>query len=346
MTMWFIGAELVAYKNPANTSTSSWPLLFLAALAVITTLQHWFWRRDAQYFDTWLLGIDAFFYAVMSIVIWVLFRGWMGSLYFLFAFVYFGLFMAVRNRSEAAKPLALAAISLGIIYLTAAIPVQIGNRSWVSIAWAGEFLLLMWLARVIRLPASRYFAYALIVITAGRLLFIDTAVNISAFHPVFNLRFLTFAAVIIADYLGWFLLRRDRDILPDWGIPASTLVILANFLTLWLLSFEIWNYFNTSVLQGMAAATARNAQNLSLTAIWLVYAIILLDVGIARRSRAVRLGGLVLIAISILKVFIWDVFTLQTMYRVIAFVVLGVLLLVGGYLYQRYSVRIKEFLTK
>jgi uncharacterized membrane protein len=115
---------------------------------------------------------------------------------------------------------------------------------------------------------------------------------------------------------------------------------------LWLLSFEIWNFFDTRVLHGMADSVARNAQNLSLTALWLIYAVILLVVGIARRSRAVRLGGLILIAVSIVKVFVYDVFTLSTMYRIVAFVGLGILLLVGGFLYQRYSARIKAFLTK
>jgi uncharacterized membrane protein len=184
------------------------------------------------------------------------------------------------------------------------------------------------------------------VLTAGRLLFFDTVVKINNFQPIFNGRFLAYTASIVAAYLGFLLLRRDRDLVPEWKTPASTLVIAANFLTLWVLSFEIWNYFDARVLNGMENSAAQNAQNLSLTVLWLVYAVILLVVGIARRSRAVRLGGLILIGISIVKVFVYDVFTLQTVYRIVAFVGLGILLLVGGFLYQRYSARIKEFLTK
>ncbi len=346
LTMWFIGAELITFKHMATASLTSWPLLFLAALAGITTLQYLIWQRRLEIFDTGLLCIDAVFYLIMSIVMWGIFRGWMGSLYFLLAFVFFGLFMGVRRRSDRNKPFAITAVSLSIIYFTAAIPVQISNHFGVSIAWAGEFLLLVWIARAIRLAAPRYFAFGVFIITAGNLLILNTAVNISSFQVLLNLRVLAFAAGILAAYLGSFIIRSDKDILSEWNNLAAALVVAANFLTIWLLSFEIWNYFDTRALNGMAANAAQNAQNLSLTAIWLVYAVILLVVGIARRSRGVRLGGLVLIAISILKVFVWDVFALQTMYRIIAFVVLGVLLLVGGYLYQRYSARIKEFLTK
>jgi uncharacterized membrane protein len=42
-------------------------------------------------------------------------------------------------------------------------------------------------------------------------------------------------------------------------------------------------------------------------------------------------------------VFVYDVFKLATGYRIAAFVGLGVLLIVSGYLYQRYSKIIKGF---
>ncbi|HEX9896888.1 MAG TPA: DUF2339 domain-containing protein [Dehalococcoidales bacterium] len=47
--------------------------------------------------------------------------------------------------------------------------------------------------------------------------------------------------------------------------------------------------------------------------------------------------------LSIIKVFVYDVFKLHTVYRIVAFVGLGILLLVGGYLYRRYSARIKDY---
>ena len=346
LTMWFIGAELIHYNNAAITSTPSWPLLFLVVLACITTLQHVIWPRRVEIFDLVLLIVNAIFYAGVSLVVWGTFRAWMGSLYFLLSFVYFGLVYEGLKRKEETGWLASFSVAIGIIYFTLAIPIQIHNHFWVSVAWAGEFVALMWLARPVRLPQLRYFGYGVFVLTAGRLLFFDTAVKINNFQPIFNGRFLAYAAGIVAAYLGFLLLRRDRELVPERKTPALTLVIAANFLTLWLLSFEIWNYFDARVLHGMAINVARNAQNLSLTALWLVYAVILLVVGIARRSRAVRLGGLALIAVSILKVFVYDVFTLQTVYRIVAFIGLGILLLVGGFLYQRYSARIKEFLTK
>ncbi len=85
------------------------------------------------------------------------------------------------------------------------------------------------------------------------------------------------------------------------------------------------------------------AQNLSLTGLWAFYAVILLIIGIVKRSRFVRVIGLTLLAVPIIKVFAYDVIALEQVYRIIAFVGLGVLLITSGYLYQRYSKSIKGF---
>ena len=103
-------------------------------------------------------------------------------------------------------------------------------------------------------------------------------------------------------------------------------------------------------LPGRAADRAareglENAQNLSLTAIWAVYAVAGLIIGIWRKWRWVRIGCLALLVVPIGKVFVYDVFNLETSYRIGAFVGLGLLLLVSAYLYQRYSKIIKGVFT-
>jgi uncharacterized membrane protein len=324
---------------------------FLTVLFLIfvgtTVLFNVIWRKAANELDWGLMVFNAaYYFGVSYFIMWSSLRDWMGFFSLIIAIFYSGLFYLIRKRGKENQTLSLFSLVIALIFLTIAIPVQIHNHFWMPIAWAGEFVALMWLAKPVRLSQLRYFGYGVFVLIAARLLFFDTAVKINSFQPIFNGRFLAYATGILAAYLGFLLLRRDRELIPEWKTPASTLAIAANFLTLWWLSFEIWNFFDKQVLNGMAGSIARNAQNLSLTALWLVYAVVLLVVGIARRSRAVRLGGLALIAVSIIKVFVYDVFTLSTLYRIVAFVGLGILLLVGGFLYQRYSARIKEFLTK
>ena len=61
----------------------------------------------------------------------------------------------------------------------------------------------------------------------------------------------------------------------------------------------------------------------------------LMVIGFARRSAFVRWQALLLIAATIAKVFVYDVSELDRGYRIVSFMVLGVLLLAISFVYQR-----------
>jgi uncharacterized membrane protein len=58
-------------------------------------------------------------------------------------------------------------------------------------------------------------------------------------------------------------------------------------------------------------------------------------IGFVRSSAFVRWQALVLIAATIVKVFLYDVSELDRQYRIISFIVLGGLLLAISFVYQR-----------
>ena len=60
-------------------------------------------------------------------------------------------------------------------------------------------------------------------------------------------------------------------------------------------------------------------------------------IGIWRRQRGIRVASMVLFGFTILKIFIYDLSFLETLYRIFSFVGLGVILLVVSYLYQKYK---------
>ncbi len=339
---WVIAAEAgtISARLPASAVT----LVFFILMAGVTTLFPLFWRRPSRIIDFILLTVGAAFYLGISSLFWGSFRSWMGSVYLLFALFHGGLAIALFRRGKEKTLFADVALAIALVFFTVAIPTQSGGRSWTAMAWAGEMAALMWLSFVLLMPKFRVYSYIVFIIMAGRILLFDSALGSKVFVPVLNWRFLTFAAAIAAAYLTAYQLYRRRRESPYLAVPASTLFIAANFFSLWLLSLELWDYFGSSSAAG--AEYLRNAQRLSLTALWAVYAMVLLGIGIAKRWRQVRLWALVLIAIPIIKLFLYDVFVLQPLYRVIAFAGLGFLLLVGGYLYQRFGKAVKGFLVQ
>jgi uncharacterized membrane protein len=65
----------------------------------------------------------------------------------------------------------------------------------------------------------------------------------------------------------------------------------------------------------------------------------MLAIGMNRRSKLLRIMALALLGLTILKVFLFDLSSLERLYRIFSFIVLGAILLAVSFLYQRYRQR-------
>jgi uncharacterized membrane protein len=70
--------------------------------------------------------------------------------------------------------------------------------------------------------------------------------------------------------------------------------------------------------------------------VWAVFALALVLAGIARNVGPLRLVGLGLFAIVSGKVFLHDLASLDTFWRIVAFIILGLLLIAGSFVYLKY----------
>lgn len=80
-----------------------------------------------------------------------------------------------------------------------------------------------------------------------------------------------------------------------------------------------------------------NLRQLAISALWLIYSILAMAVGLWRGVRGPRYFAIGLFGLTILKIFIIDLAFLETLYRVFSFLGLGVILLGVSYAYQRYK---------
>lgn len=71
------------------------------------------------------------------------------------------------------------------------------------------------------------------------------------------------------------------------------------------------------------------------TAGWAILGTTLVIAGFALRERLLRFSGLALLALCVAKVFLWDLSELEPPYRILSFLVLGLLLLGGSLFYTR-----------
>ncbi|HEV2058814.1 MAG TPA: DUF2339 domain-containing protein, partial [Solirubrobacteraceae bacterium] len=89
-----------------------------------------------------------------------------------------------------------------------------------------------------------------------------------------------------------------------------------------------------SVALVTAFAPGDDAQ-LLLSGLWAISGLVALVTGLRRDDRALRLGSLALLLVTVGKVFLYDLSALTSLYRVGSFIGLGLLLLVAAAIWQR-----------
>jgi uncharacterized membrane protein len=206
------------------------------------------------------------------------------------------------------------------------------------ILWSGYGLLLM-LAGVWKgVPAARFGGYGLIAAAAALVLTMlnhaRTGLDGTNSNWVANYSFGGLAVGICAIYVAAYLVANHRGkLLSGEKVVLPVLTVAANALSLYALSSEVWTY-----------AGSASGKSMGLTMLWAAYGMVLVVVGLLGKWAWVRLGGLALVAVAVLKLFILDTLTLDDPYRVAAYITLGVLLLAGGFVYHRYADVIKGFI--
>jgi uncharacterized membrane protein len=199
-----------------------------------------------------------------------------------------------------------------------------------------------------RLRPLRIAALGLLACVVIKLLAFDIRFYDASWHtPLVNQTFAAFLLVVVAlAFAATFYARADdrRIDLDEREVVLPVMLVAANLLALVALSAETSGYFGRRIGSATAADAASPpgalrdlelAQQLSLSIIWMLYAGAMLAFGHLRRNRLLRVMALLLLGLTTLKVFFWDLSSLDRIYRIISFIVLGLILLAVSYVYQK-----------
>ncbi len=176
----------------------------------------------------------------------------------------------------------------------------------------------------------------IMVILGLRLYFRD--LNFS-YSLLLNTRFMAelFGALAILVYAA--ILNRSRENAPPSEKDlAKFLYIAGAILLLGLLSIEPCRYWLTTIRDPQKA---RWLVQMSLSIVWSLYALTALGIGFWRQIRNLRLAALALFGLTALKLVLVDMASLQQIYRIVSFIVLGLLMIGASYLYHRLEKRLE-----
>ncbi len=310
--------------------------------------------------DVFLIVFNAAYYYGFS---YYLLRADYGNLLGLFTFCLAGFYLLlaylafIRNSED--KFLASVLLTVCVAFLTLGIAVEFKGY-WISILWTIEALGLMLIGfRLQRYYKQGYFArilaWAVFALTLGKVAFVDAMISSKDFTPLLNKRMLVFLIYIASLFITAKIYSHYRERISDKERKVSVAaVLIANILLVYLISLEIINYFGLKIKELYQARTVLSdvsskkkalqyQRNAFLSVAWALYSIILMIVGIIKRYKPIRLLALILFGVTIFKVFFVDLSYLKGFPRILSFIILGVILLVAGFLYNKYRDKIHEF---
>ena len=112
-----------------------------------------------------------------------------------------------------------------------------------------------------------------------------------------------------------------------------------HYVMLWLLSLEALGW----VARGASPENLLSAQSAAVSIMMACYALLLIGAGVVYRSGLNRMLGLGLIGVVVAKLYLYDIWLLVRLYRIVAFGALGALLLLTSYVYSRNRASIENW---
>ncbi|MDD4017245.1 MAG: DUF2339 domain-containing protein [Kiritimatiellae bacterium] len=245
------------------------------------------------------------------------------------AAVYVALVYACIKRGLLDKALVSLFISLAAVFLAMS-PMLMLSGGWLTMAWCLQALAMLWLSHKTGQGFLRKAAVALFAVACVRGMTWDLdclydrqrpwGLTGVAFWKASGLRALTYGVLPATLLAAWRLKRTDRGIAKVLGLALV----------------QVWLYvtFESDVI---ARVYAPHFRECAVTLVWTLFAFTLLVAGIRLCGKWLRWFGLGLFALAVGKLLLSDLDGLDTLYRIVAFISVGVLLVLGSFVYLKYK---------
>ena len=265
------------------------------------------------------------------------FMGLLPALFGVFSMLALWKVLGILRELEAERQNSILALFGGLVifFITLIFPIQF-SRQWLTISWAMEGAALIWLFRRIPHSGLSRAGVCLLLLSFVRLAFNPAVFSYSERSPVpvFNWYLYTYGIVAICQFIGMYLHAGSAEAVRS-KYTASVLGGIGTILLFLLLNLEIADYFSGGS-SAMFKFSASFAQDMTYSLGWAAFAFILLSVGMWAGQRGARLAAIGLLSVTLLKLFMHDLWRLGGLYRIAAFVGLALVLIPVSFLYQRF----------
>jgi hypothetical protein len=267
---------------------------------------------------------------------------WVSIITIFYAFVFLSMATYLYQQGKQDLEVFVVMLAKAMLFLMITVPV-IFSKHWITIFWSAQGLALLWIAVKLERRSLAAGGFALLLVSVLKFLLYDYGevfhVNfangflISGGYTFLVLeRYITTALLLIALSLAGILADRAplKIGVAKRGVALPVFMVLGIVLFI-VLTVETATFFHDYLLQARFAA---------ISVLWTLFSVILMLIGFRKNIAVVRIISFGLFLIVVLKVFLFDMSNFSTPYRIISFIILGLVLVGTSYLYYRYKDRI------
>ena len=109
-----------------------------------------------------------------------------------------------------------------------------------------------------------------------------------------------------------------------------------------VIHISILNFLSNELVTWLDLAGYQDVFKLGLSILWSVYSLLLVGLGIFQKKKHLRIFALVLFGITLAKLFLYDISNLSTISKTIVLIILGLLLLIISFLYNKFKDKIGD----
>jgi uncharacterized membrane protein len=279
------------------------------------------WHKPREFPGLLVVAANAAFYFVAS---YTLLNDSHHQYMGLLAVAVGGLHLLLARQYESGSEAQNLTLGVALAFVTLAVPIQFAGFR-ITVAWALEGAVLAWLSARSENYWLRAGCWSVLALAIFRLLVLDAFLysQSSEYSTLLNTRFLTFAVSATALWLS------AKFLAP--AVDAAVIYIAGHAVFLFGLSLEIGGWVGRNVL----AENQSDVQIIAISVMLTIYAVILVVIGVRTQAAIHRMLGLALVVLVVAKLYLVDVWVLGRLFRITAFLALGILLLALSYLYSR-----------
>lgn len=335
-------------------NTKFWPaIIFLNLFYLIYSVlpfAYQFVRKQTEKMEGFIIilpnSLIAFGYSYYMITEYASLQ-WVSVITITYAVIFLGMASYLFRTGKQDQDAFAVLLAKAALFLVITIPV-IFSKHWITIFWSAQSVVLLWMGLRLDRKTVVSGSYLLIALTVIKFMFYDYegvfqvsfayAYRSMPYTHMIAERLLTSIMALASLYLfGCMTGRESQSILSIRnGKDAYVFYMFFGIVLFIVLNMEASLFFRDYLPAARFAA---------LSVLWTIFSVALMLLGFKENHQALRKVSLGLFAVTLGKVFLFDMANISTPYRIISFIILGLVLVGTSYLYYKFKDRIQSAIS-